>query len=234
MRLGGSAWTAIALAVAGAGLVGCSGAEAPLGGPYGGIATTEPPPSSGNSGGANTTDGTSASGDNGSSSGGASTGSSSSGGGSTSSSSSGSSGGKTGGSSGGTSSSGGGTSSSSSGGTSSGGTSSSSSGGASSSSSGGTSSGGTAAPTWTQIFNEYLAGGTEGNCTACHGQMSSPRNSYSWLESKGYLGGSSPALTDPNQSPLSWYGGNMPPNGPSDPKAVADMNAWASAGAQDN
>lgn len=216
MRLGWSA--AIAMAVAGAAMVGCSGAEAPLGGPYGGTATTDPPPSSGTSGGTNATDGTSATGGTGSSSGGSNNGSSS-----TSSSSSGSSGGNA--SSGG--------STSNSGGTSSGGTSSSSSGG-SSSSSGGSSSGGAAAPTWTQIFNDYLASGTEGNCIGCHGGMSSPSNGYSWLQSKGYLGGSSPALTDPSQSCLSWYGGNMPPNGPSDQKAVSDMNAWASAGAKND
>jgi hypothetical protein len=90
------------------------------------------------------------------------------------------------------------------------------------------------APTWTMIFNTYLATGTEGNCGHCHGQMGSPSASYSWLSAKGYIGGGSTALTDPNQSCLSWYGGNMPPHGPNDNQAVSDMNAWAGAGAQDN
>ncbi len=80
----------------------------------------------------------------------------------------------------------------------------------------------------------YLAGGTEGDCSQCHSQMGSASGSYSWLSSKGYIGGGQPALTDPNQSCLSWYGGNMPPNGPSDAQAVSDMNAWAAAGAQNN
>jgi hypothetical protein len=65
--------------------------------------------------------------------------------------------------------------------------------------------------------------------------MSSAKNSYSWLTQQGYLGGSSPSLTNANTSPLSWYGGNMPPSGPANvPQAVSDMNAWAAAGAQNN
>jgi hypothetical protein len=48
------------------------------------------------------------------------------------------------------------------------------------------------------------------------------------------VGGSSPALTNPNSSCLSWYGGNMPPGGPNDQQAVTDMNAWAAAGGLDN
>jgi hypothetical protein len=65
--------------------------------------------------------------------------------------------------------------------------------------------------------------------------MSDAKGSYSWLQQKGYLGGSSPSLTNPNSSCLTWYGGNMPPGGPSSvPQAVSDMNAWAAAGAQDN
>ena len=32
----------------------------------------------------------------------------------------------------------------------------------------------------------------------------------------------------------SWYGGDIPLAGPSDPSAESDMNAWASAGALDN
>jgi hypothetical protein len=64
--------------------------------------------------------------------------------------------------------------------------------------------------------------------------MSSASSGYSWLQSTGYIGGSSPSLTNPSSSCLSWYGGNMPPNGPSDPNAVSAMNAWAAAGAQNN
>jgi len=64
--------------------------------------------------------------------------------------------------------------------------------------------------------------------------MGSAGGAYSWLSQKGYIGGGSPPLTDPNQSCLSWYSGNMPPNGPSDQQAVTEMNAWAAAGAQNN
>jgi len=92
------------------------------------------------------------------------------------------------------------------------------------------------APTWTQIFNNYLAGssGTIGKCRGCHSQGSSAANLYSWLHNKGYINGTSSALVDSNQSCLSWYGGNMPPSGPSSSAAVKDMNAWAAAGALNN
>jgi len=100
--------------------------------------------------------------------------------------------------------------------------------------SGGSSVGNATAPTWTAIFNSYLAVGKVGNCGQCHGQLSSPKASYSWFQSQGYIGGSSPPLTDPSQSCLSWYGGNMPPGGQSDSRAVADMDSWAKAGAKND
>jgi hypothetical protein len=92
----------------------------------------------------------------------------------------------------------------------------------------------TTAATWTQIYNDYLAGSTEGRCSGCHGQGSSASNLYNWLKGKGYISGTSSALVDSSQSCLSWYGGNMPPSGPNDAKAVSDMNAWAAAGAANN
>ncbi len=89
--------------------------------------------------------------------------------------------------------------------------------------------------TWTTVFNTYLAGSTKGRCSSCHSQGSSKANLYSWLKSKGYINGTKSALVDPNQSCLSWYGGNMPTNGPSSwSQAVSDMNSWAAAGAQNN
>lgn len=89
--------------------------------------------------------------------------------------------------------------------------------------------------TWTTVFNNYLAGSTKGRCSSCHSQGSSKSNLYSWLAGKGYINGKSSALVDPNQSCLSWYGGNMPTNGPSSwSQAVSDMNSWAAAGAQNN
>jgi hypothetical protein len=65
--------------------------------------------------------------------------------------------------------------------------------------------------------------------------MSSASKAYTWLTGKGYIGGASSALADPNQSVLSWLGGNMPPSGPkTDDKAAADLAAWAAAGAPNN
>src|SRR5580700_7607203 len=222
--------------------VGCGASGDPLGGPYGG--TTQLPPASdegGNvaptdlsssgsgSGGQNPLDpSNSSSGSSGSSASGSSSGSSgssSSGGNASTSSSGGSSSSSSG--LGGSSSSGTGSSGSSSGVHSSG---SSSSSGASSSSS----SGGGTAPTWTQIYTSYFAPGTPGNCTNCHPGTNSPKCMYSYLQGRGQLGGSSPSLTSPTSSCLSWYGGNMPPLGPQNAQAVSQMNAWAAAGAMNN
>lgn len=90
------------------------------------------------------------------------------------------------------------------------------------------------APTWTQIFNNYMASSKEGRCSSCHSQGSSATKLYSWLQGKGYISGTSSALVSTSQSCLSWYGGNMPPSGPNDAKAVSDMDAWAAAGAANN
>ncbi len=91
------------------------------------------------------------------------------------------------------------------------------------------------APTWTQIFNSYMASGTKGRCSSCHSQGSSKSSLYTWLQGRGYISGTSSALVDSSQSCLSWYGGNMPTNGPSSySAAVSDMNAWAAAGALNN
>lgn len=91
-------------------------------------------------------------------------------------------------------------------------------------------------PTWSSIYTKYLAGGTPGNCkTSCHSQMSSATKAYSWLQTRGYISGASSALIDPSQSCLSWYGGSMPPSGPTSlPAAKTDMAAWVAAGAPNN
>jgi hypothetical protein len=82
------------------------------------------------------------------------------------------------------------------------------------------------APTWTAIYNDYLM-----PCQACHYQMMSAPSAYSWLQSQDYIAGVNSPLVNPSESCLWWYGGNMPPDGMSNPAAVADMNAWAQAGA---
>ncbi len=141
-----------------------------------------------------------------------------------------SSGASSSGSSGGSSS---GASSSGSSGSSSGGSSSSSSGG----SSGGSSSGGPAIATWSKIYTTYLAAGTIGNCakSGCHSQMSTSSLAYSWLSGKGYIAAVNAPLADPNQSCLSWLGGNMPPSGPTTSVAAVDaLTSWAAAGAPNN
>jgi hypothetical protein len=106
------------------------------------------------------------------------------------------------------------------------------SGSGSASSSGGSSSGG-AAPTWTAIYDAYLAKGTVGNCRSCHSQATSASGTYSWLQTTGYIGGTTSTLVR-GGSCLTWFGGNMPPGGRSDPMAVSDMTAWAAAGAPNN
>lgn len=94
--------------------------------------------------------------------------------------------------------------------------------------------------TFSQVYSKYLASGTTGNCASlfCHGGIGSASSCYSWLQSKGQINGTStPALTSSRSSVVSWYGGNMPPSGPSASgaaQAVADMNAWAAAGGQNN
>ena len=91
-------------------------------------------------------------------------------------------------------------------------------------------------PTWSQIFSAYLATSTTGNCGHCHSACTTKASScYTWLQGKGYINGASSSLVDANSSCLSWYGGNMPPSGPSSyAKAKADMDAWAKAGGANN
>lgn len=94
----------------------------------------------------------------------------------------------------------------------------------------------TAAPTWTDVFNKYLAKGTTGNCAAsgCHSQMGNKSQAYSWLQALGYIAGKNSVLVSPTSSCLSWYGGNMPIGGGGNPQAKSDMDAWAAAGAANN
>jgi len=96
----------------------------------------------------------------------------------------------------------------------------------------GTGTGSSGAPTWTELYTNYLAVGTIGNCDgSCHrhSQCSSPSSCYSWIGSgnRGALSGGGGLL--------SWDQGYMPTNGPtSEPQAEADFTAWAAAGSQNN
>lgn len=105
--------------------------------------------------------------------------------------------------------------------------------GTGSSSSGSSSGAPPAAPTWTAVYDAYLANGTTGHCVSCHNQMSSPSASYSFLASQGFISGSTTRLAGSGSCFL-WFGGNMPPGGTSDAQAVTDLTAWAAAGAQNN
>jgi hypothetical protein len=109
----------------------------------------------------------------------------------------------------------------------------SSSGGSSGDSGASSSSGGGAAPTWAALYQSYLASGTEGHCASCHSETSSASGTYTWLQGRGYIAGTTSTLVA-SGSCLTWFGGNMPPGGPNDAQAASDMTAWAADGAQNN
>ena len=103
-------------------------------------------------------------------------------------------------------------------------------------------SGSGSAPTWTQLFNNYLAAGTIGNCGAaspCHqvdgnlgGNCGTAGDCWTWIGLQGQGG-----LADCQGGGLfSWdVHGYMPQNGPtSEPQAEADFTAWIAAGSLDN
>jgi polyvinyl alcohol dehydrogenase (cytochrome) len=90
-------------------------------------------------------------------------------------------------------------------------------------------------PSWTAIYNAYFASGTVGHCANCHGVAGTASGLYGFLESRGQISGTSSALVDPDASILTWFGGTMPPGGPTDlPQAEADLTAWVAAGAPNN
>jgi hypothetical protein len=100
---------------------------------------------------------------------------------------------------------------------------------------------GGAAPTWTEIYTNYLSASSPAACAACHThatQMPTASASYTYLASQGYIGGACPTLVQVGSSCLTWYSGEMPPGGTdnpaSDAQAVIDMNAWAAAGAKND
>jgi hypothetical protein len=66
--------------------------------------------------------------------------------------------------------------------------------------------------------------------------MASATKSYSYLQEKGYINGSSSSLVSPSDSILTWVSssGYMPPSGGSNPQAASELNAWVAAGALNN
>lgn len=89
-------------------------------------------------------------------------------------------------------------------------------------------------PTWSDIFDKYVKSGTVGGCGGCHG-LSTAKEAYSWFSGNGQIKGTSSPIVIQGQSMFSWFGGFMPPAGPSsEPQAASDMKAWVAAGALDN
>jgi hypothetical protein len=93
-------------------------------------------------------------------------------------------------------------------------------------------------PTWSELFSAYMAPGTEGGCGRagrCHArQMADPTSAYGWLKQRGYIAGTDSAIASNANSCLRWFGGNMPPGGQANPKAVADLAAWVAGRAPQN
>lgn len=94
-----------------------------------------------------------------------------------------------------------------------------------------------AAPSWSQIYERYLAVGSVGSCArsaGCHvSEMSDAASAYAWLREHGYIDGTQSALVQRN-SCLRWFGGNMPPRGADDRRAVDDLVAWVASGARED
>jgi hypothetical protein len=102
--------------------------------------------------------------------------------------------------------------------------------------------------TWMQLYATYFGPNTPGHCgksVACHLQSqggfmcgSTPDSCYKGLVTAFLVDPAHPtmsAIADPNQSPLSWFGGNMPQDMPvPNAQAKADVAAWVAAGAQEN
>jgi hypothetical protein len=91
------------------------------------------------------------------------------------------------------------------------------------------------APTWSEVFDRYLALGTQGGCArsaGCHAsEMKDATSAYAWLSQRGYISGTDSALVSPRNSCLRWFGGNMPPKGHDDADAAQALSAWVAAGA---
>jgi hypothetical protein len=78
-----------------------------------------------------------------------------------------------------------------------------------------------------------MKAGTVGNCSksGCHSSTSTASGCFNYVTGRGYT----PALmVDPNQSPFTWFGGNMPVNGGANAAAAKDFNAWYAAGGKNN
>lgn len=105
---------------------------------------------------------------------------------------------------------------------------------------GGAGSGNGAAPTWSQLYTDYLGPGTIGHCGECHSQVTNASAAYTFLRSVGQISSSNPtgsSLTVQGASRLVWFGGSMPDGGKaSDASAqvLEAFRAWVAAGAKND
>jgi hypothetical protein len=107
---------------------------------------------------------------------------------------------------------------------------------------------GSAAPTWTQIYAQYIGPGSPGHCSGtggCHTNVragfkcgTTKSECYQGLVQAGLVktvNGAQSPIGIVGQSPLVWLGGGMPlDNASPNPTGAAAVKAWVAAGAQDN
>lgn len=107
---------------------------------------------------------------------------------------------------------------------------------------------GPVAPTWSEVYSTLIGPGTPGHCSGtggCHTQLkggfkcgTNKDDCYAGLVAKGLINTTNPAqssIINPDESPVSWFGGGMPIDDPSEnPEAAAKLKAWVLAGAQKN
>jgi len=104
------------------------------------------------------------------------------------------------------------------------------------------------APTWTQIYTQYIGPGTPGHCSGTGGCHTNSRGGFKCGTSKSdcYAGmvaaglvlttnGAQSPIGKVGQSPLAWLGGGMPlDNDAPNPTAAAAVQAWVAAGAKND
>jgi hypothetical protein len=105
-----------------------------------------------------------------------------------------------------------------------------------------------AAPTWTQIYAQYIGPGTPGHCSGtggCHTNLragfkcgTTKSECYAGLVAAGLVSttnGAQSPIGIPGQSPLVWLGGGMPlDNDAPNAAGAAAVQAWVAAGALDD
>jgi hypothetical protein len=112
---------------------------------------------------------------------------------------------------------------------------------------GGTSDGGPVgpAPTFTEIFRDFLGPGTPGHCTSCHARSvggfrcgTTKADCYAGLVAFGLISPQAPLqslMIEDGASPVSWFGGTMPEDAPEpNERARAAVTAWVEAGARND